>query len=70
MGWSEIQVLQDQVCVLGQEAYRYGLQTEDFLDRLTHIENRLQVLSGIEDAYRSLLYRVDRYINFGEPLIE
>lgn len=68
MGWPQIQILQDQVCTLGHEAYRYGFQAEEFLDRLTLIEDRLQVLCGIEQDHQFLQYRVSRYLDFGEPL--
>ena len=60
--------LQEQICRLGQDAYRGNLSSEEFWYRLDWLESTVRELVGTNQDYQFLQYKVDRHLNFGEPL--
>ncbi|NJM47992.1 MAG: hypothetical protein HC860_18980 [Alkalinema sp. RU_4_3] len=65
---AEIQMLRDEVCCLGQEAFAAGLKDESFWYRLDCLELKAQDLAWMELDYQALQHRVERFLFFGDPL--
>jgi hypothetical protein len=67
--------VQQELREIGQDAYQFEQrcpqcqdQFKECWERLDGVDQKLQRLSLIEKSYSFLQYKVDRHLDFGEPL--
>jgi hypothetical protein len=69
---SSLLELQQELCEIGQSVYQieqsYQSQFKKFWERHDWLDLTIQKLVSIEEENLYLRYRINRYLDFGEPL--